>query len=552
MLRLLYIQNFTLIDELNIHFNPGFSVITGETGAGKSIILGAIGLLLGNRADAKQIKVGQDKCIIEAHFDLSNYDMQSFFEENDIDYDAKDCILRREINSNGKSRAFINDIPVGVSLMRDLGEQLIDIHSQHQNLLLQKENFQLNVVDIFAKDKQQLTAYRETLEKYKGTERKLVQLKADFAKIKENEEYFRFQEEEINKAQLSEGQQEQLEEESNALTHAEEIKTALYDADNALNNEEMGIVVQLKSTTQALNNICNVYHTAKDINERLNSAYIELKDISEEISKDIENIEFDPQRLEIINSQLDTIYSLQQKFHVDSIKELLNIQTNLKQQLHSIEYNDEEITTLENEKEKQLKDCILQSKKLTELRKKASEQIEKELKKRLIPLGIPNIRFQVDLSPKALSDDGADKIQFLFSANKSTPLQPVSEIASGGEISRVMLSLKAMISGAVKLPTIIFDEIDTGVSGKVAEMMALIMKDMGQNNRQVISITHLPQIAAMGTTHYRVTKKETSMGTVSEMKELSQDERIQEIAQMLSGSKISEAAIENAKSLLRI
>lgn len=552
MLRLLYIQNFTLIDELNIHFNPGFSVITGETGAGKSIILGAIGLLLGNRADAKQIKVGQDKCIIEAHFDLSNYDMQSFFEENDIDYDAKDCILRREINSNGKSRAFINDIPVGVSLMRDLGEQLIDIHSQHQNLLLQKENFQLNVVDIFAKDKQQLTAYRETLEKYKGTERKLVQLKADFAKIKENEEYFRFQEEEINKAQLSEGQQEQLEEESNALTHAEEIKTALYDADNALNNEEMGIVVQLKSTTQTLNNICNVYHTAKDINERLNSAYIELKDISEEISKDIENIEFDPQRLEIINSQLDTIYSLQQKFHVDSIKELLNIQTNLKQQLHSIEYNDEEITTLENEKEKQLKDCILQSKKLTELRKKASEQIEKELKKRLIPLGIPNIRFQVDLSPKALSDDGADKIQFLFSANKSTPLQPVSEIASGGEISRVMLSLKAMISGAVKLPTIIFDEIDTGVSGKVAEMMALIMKDMGQNNRQVISITHLPQIAAMGTTHYRVTKKETSMGTVSEMKELSQDERIQEIAQMLSGSKISEAAIENAKSLLRI
>lgn len=552
MLRLLYIQNFTLIDELNIHFNPGFSVITGETGAGKSIILGAIGLLLGNRADAKQIKVGQDKCIIEAHFDLSNYDMQSFFEENDIDYDAKDCILRREINSNGKSRAFINDIPVGVSLMRDLGEQLIDIHSQHQNLLLQKENFQLNVVDIFAKDKQQLTAYRETLEKYKGTERKLVQLKADFAKIKENEEYFRFQEEEINKAQLSEGQQEQLEEESNALTHAEEIKTALYDADNALNNEEMGIVVQLKSTTQALNNICNVYHTAKDINERLNSAYIELKDISEEISKDIENIEFDPQRLEIINSQLDTIYSLQQKFHVDSIKELLDIQTNLKQQLHSIEYNDEEITILENEKEKQLKDCILQSKKLTELRKKASEQIEKELKKRLIPLGIPNIRFQVDLSPKTLSDDGADKIQFLFSANKSTPLQPVSEIASGGEISRVMLSLKAMISGAVKLPTIIFDEIDTGVSGKVAEMMALIMKDMGQNNRQVISITHLPQIAAMGTTHYRVTKKETSMGTVSEMKELSQDERIQEIAQMLSGSKISEAAIENAKSLLRI
>jgi len=552
MLRLLYIRNFALIDELNIHFNPGFSVITGETGAGKSIILGAIGLLLGNRADAKQIKVGEDKCIIEAHFDLSNYDMQSFFEENDIDYDATDCILRREVNSNGKSRAFINDIPVGVTVIRDLGEHLIDIHSQHQNLLLQKENFQLNVVDIFAKDKQQITAYRQTLEKYKNIEKKLAKLKEDVAKIKENEEYFRFQEEEINKAQLAEGQQEQLEQESNTLTHAEEIKTALYEADSALNNEDRGIMTQLKSAIQGLSNICNVYHTAKNVNARLDSAYIELKDIAEEISKNIEDIDFDPQRLDSINSQLDTIYLLQQKFHVDSVKGLLDIQTDLKQQLHSIEYNDEEIVALESEKESLLKDCMLQASKLTDLRKKASEQIEKELKKRLIPLGIPNIRFEVELSKKTLSDDGTDKIQFLFSANKSTPLQPVSEIASGGEISRVMLSLKAMISGAVKLPTIIFDEIDTGVSGKVAEMMALIMKEMGQNNRQVISITHLPQIAAMGTTHYRVTKEETSQGTVSEMKELSQDERIHEIAQMLSGSNISNAAIENAKSLLRI
>ncbi|MCH4147178.1 MAG: DNA repair protein RecN [Prevotella sp.] len=552
MLRQLYIQHFALIDELNIHFKPGFSVITGETGAGKSIILGAIGLLLGNRADAKQIKVGEDKCIIEAHFDLSKYNMQSFFEENDLDYDDTDCILRREINSNGKSRAFINDIPVGLTIIRELGEHLIDIHSQHQNLLLQKENFQLNVVDIFANDKQQITIYKQALEEYRDIDKRLSQLKENIAKIKENEEYFRFQVDELEKANLSEGQQEQLEEESSTLTHAEEIKTALYEADNALNNEDNGIVAQLKSAIQTLNNVCNVYHSAKVVNERLDSAYIELKDIAEEINKDIEDIDFDPQRLENINTQLDTIYSLQQKFHVDSVRDLLDILADLKQQLHSIEYNDEEIAALENEKDKQLKNCIQLASKLTELRKKASKQIEEDLKKRLIPLGIPNIRFQVDFSPKTLSEDGADKIQFLFSANKSTPLQPISEIASGGEISRVMLSLKAMISSAVKLPTIIFDEIDTGVSGKVAEMMALIMKEMGENDRQVISITHLPQIAAMGSTHYRVTKEETSQGTLSEMKELSQEERIHEIAQMLSGNNISNAAIENAKSLLRI
>jgi DNA repair protein RecN (Recombination protein N) len=552
MLRQLYIQHFALIDELNIHFKPGFSVITGETGAGKSIILGAIGLLLGNRADAKQIKVGEDKCIIEAHFDLSKYNMQSFFEENDLDYDDTDCILRREINSNGKSRAFINDIPVGLSVIRELGEHLIDIHSQHQNLLLQKENFQLNVVDIFANDKQQITVYKQALEEYRDIDKRLSQLKENIAKIKENEEYFHFQVDELEKANLSEGQQEQLEEESSTLTHAEEIKTALYEADNALNNEDNGIVAQLKSAIQTLSNVRNVYHSAKVVNERLDSAYIELKDIAEEISKDIEDIDFDPQRLENINTQLDTIYSLQQKFHVDSVRDLLDILSDLKQQLHSIEYNDEEIAALENEKNKQLKNCIQLASKLTELRKKVSKQIEEDLKKRLIPLGIPNIRFQVEFSPKALSEDGADKIQFLFSANKSTSLQPISEIASGGEISRVMLSLKAMISSAVKLPTIIFDEIDTGVSGKVAEMMALIMKEMGENDRQVISITHLPQIAAMGSTHYRVTKEETSQGTLSEMKELSQEERIHEIAQMLSGNNISNAAIENAKSLLRI
>lgn len=551
MLKQLYIKNFTLIDELDIQLHPGFSVITGETGAGKSIILGAIGLLLGNRADTKAIKAGCDRCTIEAHFDLSRYDMQNFFTEHDIDYDAEDTIIRRELTAAGKSRAFINDTPVALSLMRELGESLVDIHSQHQNLLLQKEDFQLNVVDIIAQDSKLLGDYRATYNQYRQAQQRLAKMEEEIARSRENEEFLRFQFKELDHAQLVEGEQEALEQEAETLTHAEDIKTALYDADNTLTNEDGSILERLKSTCQQLASIKEVYPAIAEAAERLDSSYIELKDIAQEIGSNVDRVDFEPARLDEINSRLDTIYSLQQKFHVQDISGLIEIRDNIKQQLDHIGNSDEELAALQQEAEHWLSKAGQAAKKLTELRTKTARKIETEMQKRLVPLGIPNVRFEISFTAKPLSPDGADKVNFLFSANKSTPLQPVSQVASGGEIARVMLSLKAMISGAVKLPTIIFDEIDTGVSGKIAEKMAQIMAEMGELDRQVISITHLPQIAAMGRHHYKVLKEETPQGTRSHMTELTEEQRVSEIAQMLSGSDITEAALANAQELLR-
>nr|WP_294762277.1 DNA repair protein RecN [Prevotella sp.] len=552
MLKQLYIKNFTLIDELNISLYPGFSVITGETGAGKSIILGAIGLLLGNRADSKAIKAGRDRCVIEAHFDLSRYGMQKFFDDNDIDYDADDTIIRRELTAAGKSRAFINDTPVPLTRMRELGEQLVDIHSQHQNLLLQKEDFQLNVVDIIAQDTEQLKVYQKEYYAYRKAKELLEELKAEIAKNRENEEFMRFQHKELDEANLQEGELEQLEQEAETLSHSEDIKTALYQADSALSGENDSILDKLKNATHQLENICDVYPSMADVAGRMQSSYIELKDIAQEISSSVDHVEFDPNRLDAINTRLDKLYTLQQKFHVETVTELIATRDRIAEQLSHIDNGDEDI----EEKEKEVAALLVKAEKqaalLTSIRQKSAKAIEKEMKGRLIPLGIPNVRFEIAFAEKPLSGNGADKVSFLFSANKSTQLQPVSQVASGGEIARVMLSLKAMISGAVKLPTIIFDEIDTGVSGKIAEKMADIMEEMGLQNRQVLSITHLPQIAAKGSHHYKVLKEETENGTISHMKELNNQERIEEIAQMLSGSDITQAALANAKELLRI
>ncbi|MBD9058347.1 MAG: DNA repair protein RecN [Prevotella sp.] len=552
MLKQLYIKNFTLIDELNISLYPGFSVITGETGAGKSIILGAIGLLLGNRADSKAIKVGRDRCVIEAHFDLSRYGMQKFFDDNDIDYDADDTIIRRELTAAGKSRAFINDTPVPLTRMRELGEQLVDIHSQHQNLLLQKEDFQLNVVDIIAQDTEQLKVYQKEYYAYRKAKELLEELKAEIAKNRENEEFMRFQHKELDDANLQECELEQLEQEAETLSHSEDIKTALYEADSALSGENDSILDKLKNATHQLENICDVYPSMADVAGRMQSSYIELKDIAQEISSSVDHVEFDPNRLDAINTRLDKLYTLQQKFHVETVTELIATRDRIAEQLSHIDNGDEDI----EEKEKEVAALLVKAEKqaalLTSIRQKSAKAIEKEMKGRLIPLGIPNVRFEIAFAEKPLSGNGADKVSFLFSANKSTQLQPVSQVASGGEIARVMLSLKAMISGAVKLPTIIFDEIDTGVSGKIAEKMADIMEEMGLQNRQVLSITHLPQIAAKGSHHYKVLKEETENGTISHMKELNNQERIEEIAQMLSGSDITQAALANAKELLRI
>jgi len=552
MLKHLYIKNYTLIDELDIDLHPGFSVITGETGAGKSIILGAIGLLLGQRADSKSIKQGADKCIIEAQFDLSRYKMQEFFNENDIEYDQSDCIIRRELTASGKSRAFINDTPVQLSMLKELGEQLVDVHSQHQNLLLNKQDFQLNVVDIIAYDAKELATYQQTYNQYQATARELETLKDDIERNRQNLDFLQFQCDELTQANLEEGEQEKLEQRSDVMSHSEEIKSALYEADNALSAEVTGIIESLRTAISALKGIDRVWPNAQELTERLDSSYIELKDIAQEINAKLEDTDFDPAELDAVNNRLDKLYDLEKKYHVNTVDELITKRDGLKHQLGNIENSDEALSELQKKLAKLQAQGRKEADALTKLRTKAARQIEKDMQARLIPLGMPNVRFSIEVTPSALGANGQDKIAFLFSANTSTPLQPVSQVASGGEIARVMLSLKAMISGAVKLPTIIFDEIDTGVSGKIAEKMAEIMQEMGLNERQVISITHLPQIAALGTAHYRVKKEETVIGTISRMKELTLEERITEIAQMLSGSDVSEAAIQNAKQLLKV
>ena len=550
MLKQLYIKNFTLIDTLDIQLHPGFSVITGETGAGKSIILGAIGLLLGQRADSKTIKQGTDKCTIEAHFDLSRYDMRFFFDDNDIEFDADDTIIRRELLASGKSRAFINDTPVALNLLKELGEQLVDIHSQHKNLLLGQQNFQIDVVDIIANDEKERLAYRQAYTEYHKACKHLEKLKYDIEQNRQNIDFLQFQYNELSTARLTDGEQEELEQKSETMTHAEDIKSALYEADNALSAEDTGIVGSLHSALNALKGIERVFPDATELAERMDSAYIELKDIAQEVSSNLEHVDFDPAELDAINERLDRIYDLQKKYQADSIAGLLAIQEKLRQQLANIENSDDAIEELQAKCEQLKGDCQKKADALTMLRTKAARKIEKDMQERLVPLGMPNVRFSIMVEQTELGRNGQDKVQFLFSANTSTPLQPVSQVASGGEIARVMLSLKAMISGAVKLPTIIFDEIDTGVSGRVAEQMAKMMQEMGLADRQVISITHLPQIAALGTSHYKVTKEETALGTISTMTELSADERITEIAQMLSGSDVTAAAIQNAKELL--
>ena len=552
MLQQLYIKNFTLIDELDIELHPGFSVITGETGAGKSIILGAIGLLLGQRADSKSIKQGADRCVIEAHFDLSRYDLKPFFDENDIEYDDHDTIIRRELTAAGKSRAFINDTPVALTMLKELGDQLMGVHSQHQNLLLNKQDFQLNVVDILANDSKELEEYQQCFANYQQKTKELNQLREEIERNKQNADFLQFQYDELEAAQLVEGEQEELEQQSETMSHAEDIKTALYEADNALNGDESGVVSQVKSAYNALNGISKVMPKTAELTERLDSCRIELKDIADEVSQLLERTDFNPAELDNINNRLDRLYELEKKYHVETVEELIQQRDDLKLKLSHIENSDEAVSEMEKEVAKLRSLCAHRAETISTMRRATADNMRSNLAQRLEQLGMPHARFDVSITKTELGKNGQDSISFLFSANTSTPLQPVSQVASGGEIARVMLSLKAMISGAVKLPTIIFDEIDTGVSGKIAEKMAQIMQEMGRTERQVISITHLPQIAALGSHHYRVSKEETKNGTVSHMTELNNEERITEIAQMLSGSDISDAAIQNAKELLKI
>lgn len=550
MLRSLYIQNYALIEKLDIRFETGFSVITGETGAGKSIILGAIGLLLGQRADVKAIRQGASKCIIEARFDISAYGMQSFFEENELEYEDE-CILRREVQASGKSRAFINDTPASLAQMKELGEQLIDVHSQHQNLLLNKEGFQLNVLDILAHDEEALSAYHQTYADWKRLEKELDELTVRAEQSKADEDYIRFQLEQLDEAHLSEGEQEELEQESETLSHAEEIKAGLYRIEQTFAADEGGLLPALKESAAMLSSLQKVYQPATELAGRMQSTYIELKDIVDEISTQSEDIEFNPVRLDEVNNRLNLIYSLEQKHRVQTVEELVRLTEEYRDKLAAITSFDDRIADLTARRDAQYNNVKKQAALLTKARAAAAREVEKQMAFRLAPLGMPNVRFRVEMGVrKEPGMQGEDTVSFLFSANKNGALQNISSVASGGEIARVMLSVKAMIAGAVKLPTIVFDEIDTGVSGEIADRMADIMQEMGEQERQVISITHLPQIAARGRVHYKVYKRDNDTETNSHIRRLTDEERVEEIAHMLSGATLTEAALENAKALL--
>ena len=550
MLTSLHIENYALIERLDITFEGGFSVITGETGAGKSILLGAIGLLLGQRADVKAIRRGATKCIIEAHFEVGAYGMKPFFEANELEYD-EECILRRELYASGKSRAFINDSPAPLTLMKELGEQLVDIHSQHQNLLLDKEGFQLNVLDLIGHNEAQLATYVSLYQAWRASKKELEELISTLERERDEEEYLRFQWEQLNEAQLTEGEQEELEQEADVLSHAEEIKAGLYRASNLLNGDEAGVLSQLKEVMHSLSGLMSVYQPAEELTQRLESSYIELKDIAQEAASQEEQVEYNPQRMEEVNERLNLIYTLEKKHRVESVEELLLLQQRFEAKLAILNDGDDRIDSLRQQVEEQLQQVLAQANRLTKVRQEAARGIEKEIVERLALLGMPNVRFQVDMGQrKEPGSNGMDTVNFLFSANKNGHLQSISNVASGGETARVMLSLKAMIAGAVKLPTIIFDEIDTGVSGEIADRMADIMQEMGEHNRQVISITHLPQIAARGANHYKVYKEDNDLETNSHIRHLTHEERIEELAHMLSGATLTQAALDNAKALL--
>lgn len=551
MLKNLKISNYALIEKSDIDFSSGFSVITGETGAGKSIILGALGLLMGQRADSKVIKANEKKCAVEAVFNIEGLQLEAFFSEHDIDYDAEECILRREVSSNGKSRAFVNDSPVSASTLKLLAAEVIDIHSQHQNLLMGREHFLLDILDAVANNQEVKDAYAQCFHEWHEACKALKQLKEQRAQDQANRDFLQFQFDQLEAANLQADEQSELEEEHQLLSHAEEIKGSLFEALNAFSEDGGNIAGKLRNAAHALSSISGVFAQAEALAERIESARIELEDVSEELERNAENIEFDPARYQFVEERLNTIYELEKKHQVDTIADLLRLQEELNLQLNNIENGDEIIAEKEKAIEGLYQRLLSLGKDITTSRKAAAKTTAENLMLTLQTLGMPNARLRFEITTRTAPDiSGFDNVTFLFSANKNVPEQDVTQIASGGEIARLMLSLKAFLSQRKKLPTIIFDEIDTGVSGTMAERMAQVMQQMAQNC-QVICITHLPQIAALGQQHYRVFKSENDTGTSSHITRLDNDERICEIANMLSGEELTEAAINNAKALLK-
>ena len=552
MLKSLYIENYALIDSINIKFETGLTVITGETGAGKSIILGALSLILGQRADSRHIKHNEKRSVIEGVFQITDYNLKSFFEEHDWVFDEKECILRREIWSSGKSRAFVNDSPVLLNDLKELADKLIDIHSQHQNLALSDKLFQLKIVDILADTAKELENYEKAYSIYKLSVNSLKELQSQSLRSKEEEDFLRFQYDKLNESTLKIGEQEQLEAELETLTHSEEIKSGLFYVSSLLSEGENSIESQLRSVGDRLQSIEMVYPKISELTERVKSAYIDMKDVREEASRSFETVEFDKERQDFIENRLSTIYGLLKKHSVITVDELIGIKDEIGLQLANIDSYDEQLSVLEKETSIKRQLMLEKGEILSKKRKLSSPKIEKQLIEKLTYLKMMNTRFVCDFKEKRSPDStGIDDLQFLFSANKNSSLQPISDIASGGEISRLMLCLKAMIAGAVALPAIIFDEIDTGTSGDVADRVGAIMKEMSMG-MQVIVITHLPQIASKGDVHFKVYKEETSVEMKTNIKKLSSNERVNEIAGMLSGTEISNEALQNARVMLGV
>lgn len=553
MLKTLFIRNYALIDELKVEFDEGFSVVTGETGAGKSIILGALSLILGHRAESKFIKQNANKCTIEGVFDISVYDLGALFEKNDWVYDGDVCIIRREIWANGKSRAFVNDSPVYLQDLKALGEKLIDIHSQHENLSLNDSLFQLTLIDSIAKTAAIKETYKASYKSYKKVEKELINLHQQAQKNKEEQDFLQFQHNGLTEAHLVEDEQATLEAELETITHSEEIKSSLYKLTNTLSEDEESVESGLRKALDAAKTLLNFTSTAafsKSFVERIESAYIDMKDLRQEAESIFQDVDFDPDRQQIIEDRLSVIYSLQQKHSVATVKELLEILADIDLKLLNIDSLDDRIEQLEKEYARKKETVYAEADSLSELRKSAVAAIEKSIEDKLNYLGIPSARFNINFTDKKeLDATGKDTISFLFSANKNTDLQPIAQIASGGEISRLMLALKSLVADATALATIIFDEVDTGTSGEIADKMGLIMQQLS-SKMQVLAITHLPQIAAKGSAHYYVYKKEMTDATTTSIRKLTMTERVEEIARMLSGAETTVQAFDNARVML--
>lgn len=550
MLTRLRIQNYALIRELDVDLNSGFTIITGETGAGKSILLGALSLILGQRADFTIFRDSEKKCVVEAVFNISGYGLEDLFELNDLDYDSQ-AIFRREISPNGKSRAFINDTPVTLKALQEIGFRLIDIHSQHQNLDLNNQHFQLMVVDNCAGNNALLAEYKQVYNEFRQLISRLQEAEEKAAKLRADLDYSQFQYDQLKSANLVDNEQEELEQELKMLNHAEEIKTGLSLISDLMNGEEESVLVRIKESLNQINRLAVYFPEGEELKQRLNSVYVEIKDISFEVDTISEKVEFDPSRITLVSERLDLIYSLQQKHRVGSVGELISLRDSFAASIEAVSTNDEEVAALKGLLQQKEEEATALAIRLSDARMAVVEMIESRVKGQLNQLGMPNSQFKVEILVKeALSPGGFNQINFLFSANKNGVPCDISKVASGGEMSRLMLSIKALISKSKALPTIIFDEIDTGISGEIADKMGVILKDISED-MQVINITHLPQIAAKGDHHYLVYKFDTELETITHLRLLSKAERVDELAKMLSGENITKAAIMNAEELLK-